>query len=36
MTLGDIDADDKDELVLGLLNQTVQVLKCELHTDDDY
>lgn len=33
MTLGDIDADGTDELVLGLLNQTVQVLKCNVQTD---
>ncbi|CAO3662858.1 unnamed protein product [Umbelopsis ramanniana] len=33
MTLGDIDADDNEELVLGLLNQTILVLKFQVHID---
>jgi hypothetical protein len=33
MTLGDIDADDNEELVLGLLNQTLLVLKFQVYID---
>jgi hypothetical protein len=33
MTLGDSDADDNEELVLGLLNQTILVLKFQVHID---
>ncbi|KAG2182313.1 hypothetical protein INT43_007240 [Umbelopsis isabellina] len=33
MILGDIDGDGKDELVMGLLNQTIAVLKCSIEME---
>ncbi|CEG83168.1 hypothetical protein RMATCC62417_17137 [Rhizopus microsporus] len=30
VTLGDVNADGKDELILGLLNQTIDVYECEI------